>query len=237
MTARIRHFIQLSILLVLFGVVAFILWEKIRPVLMESAEANQPPFDPQWIRLSAAEVSMLPLAERWDMPMGSELGALTYNAQPFLTTRHLGDDLNGIGGYNSDLGDNVYASAMGRVVYVGVPSPGWGNVIILAHRVRDPKTGALEVYQSMYAHLHESRVTLDQIVQRGDVIGTVGTADGKYLAHLHFEIRRGPYVNPSMGYADAPLNRVSPERFIMDHRGAPLDALNPGPLLPRAAGP
>jgi len=232
MSSRLSKFARLVILLTVYGVLSVVVWQRLQPL-----PEVTPPFDPQWVRLTADEIARLPLAERWDMPMGSELGALTYNAQPFLTTRHLGDDLNGIGGYNSDLGDPVYAAALGRVVYVGVPSPGWGNVVILAHRVRHRQTGELEVIQSMYAHLLESKVKPDQLVQRGDAIGTVGTADGRYLAHLHFEMRRGPYVNPSTGYADAPLNRVSPERFIMERRAAPLDVLNPAPLLPSTRGP
>jgi murein DD-endopeptidase MepM/ murein hydrolase activator NlpD len=66
----------------------------------------------------------------------------------------------------------------------------------------------------------------DQTVQRGEGIGTVGTAFGKYLAHLHFEIRRGPYVFPGVGYADAPLNCLSPERFVAEHRGAANEVLS-----------
>jgi hypothetical protein len=186
------------------------------------------PFDAALVRLSPVEIATLPEAVRWDMPLGSEHGALTYNAQPFRTTRHLGDDLNGIGGYNSDLGDPVYAAATGKVVYRGVPGPGWGNMIILAHRVRNSETGELEVVQSMYAHLDTSLVEPDQVVARGQKIATVGTAFGKYFAHLHFEIRLGPYVFPGVGYADTPLNCVSPEKFIAEHRGAAPEMLTPG---------
>jgi len=186
-----------------------------------------PPFDPAFQRMSPVDVVRLPLAARFDAPMGSEHGALTYNAQPFRINRHLGDDLNGIGGLNSDLGDAVYASGFGRVVYAGVPGPGWGKMIILAHRVRE--ADKTRVIQTVYAHLDQIFVKPDQVVQRGKKIGTVGTADGQYLAHLHFEVREGPYVNPGVGYADAPLNRLSPERFLAEHRGAPVDLLNPAP--------
>jgi murein DD-endopeptidase MepM/ murein hydrolase activator NlpD len=188
---------------------------------------SQPPFDPAFHRLSPVEVAGLPLATRFDAPMGSEHGALTYNAQPFRANRHLGDDLNGIGGQNSDLGDAVYASGFGRVVYEGVPGPGWGKMIILAHRVREAEK--TRVIQTIYAHLDQILVKPDQVVQRGEKIGTVGTADGQYLAHLHFEVREGPYVNPGVGYADAPLNRLSPERFLAEYRGAADDLLNPAP--------
>ena len=208
-----RIFLRLFIV-ILFGASLFMVaksgseqWQRYQ---------TAPPFDPQWVRLSPLELATLPLATYWTMPMGSEHGALTYNAQPFRVTRHLGDDLNGIGGNNSDLGDTVYAAATGVVVYNGVPGPGWGKVIIMAHQITDQTSGKPEMVQSMYAHLQTSEVTMGAVIKRGTRIGTVGTAEGKYLAHLHFEIRKGPYVNPSMGYADAPLNRISPEKFIAE---------------------
>lgn len=186
------------------------------------------PLDPAFVRLTPLEVATLPLATRFDMPMGSEHGALTYNARSFRISRHLGDDLNGIGGGNSDLGALVYAAGAGRVVYAGIPGPGWGKMILIAHRLPDgDELGP--VIQTMYAHLQSIRVQAGQNVQRGHEIGTVGTAEGAYLAHLHFEVRLGPYVNPGQGYADTPLNRVAPEQFIRSHRGAGLDILNPAP--------
>lgn len=213
--------LQLLALLLFVAVVGTNVWH----MRSQPATLNHP-FDPAFVRLSPAEIAALPEAARWDMPMGSEHGALTYNAQPFRITRHLGDDLNGIGGMNSDLGDPVYAAAAGKVVYCGVPGPGWGNMIIVAHRVRNLETGALEVMQSLYAHLDSMQVQANQTVHRGQNIGTVGTANGKYLAHLHFEIRHGPYVFPGVGYADAPLNCVSPERFVAQHRGAAAEVLS-----------
>jgi hypothetical protein len=196
------------------------------------------PFDPAFLRLSALDIVRLPLATRFDQPMGSEHGALTYNAQPFRLNRHLGDDLNGIGGLNSDLGDAVYAAGFGRVVYAGTPAPSWGKMIILAHRVRDLESPEkIRVIQTVYAHLDQIGVQPEQLVQRGEKIGTVGNADGQYLAHLHFEIRKGPYINPGVGYADAPLNRLSPERFLAQYRGAPEDLLNPPPPMPAPSSP
>lgn len=186
------------------------------------------PLDPAFVRLTPRETATLPLATRFDMPLGSEHGAFTYNARPFRIARHLGDDLNGIGGENSDLGDPVYAAGAGRVIYAGVPSPDWGNMVLIAHRL--PEGDELgPVVQTVYAHLESVRVRTGQVVQRGDQIGTVGTADGRYLAHLHFEVRVGPYVNPGQGYADTALNRVSPEKFIQTRRGAEAANLNPAP--------
>jgi murein DD-endopeptidase MepM/ murein hydrolase activator NlpD len=202
---------------------AWTAWELCR------TEVSTVTFDPAFLRLSPAEIVRLPLAVRFDAPMGSEQGALTYNAQPFRVSRHLGDDLNGIGGLNSDLGDAVFAAGMGRVIYAGEPGTGWGKMIILGHRL--PGQGKERVVQTVYAHLDRMLVRHGQVVQRGEKIGTVGTAGGQYLAHLHFEVREGAFVNPGVGYADAPLNRLFPESFLREYRGAGAALLNPAPSL------
>jgi hypothetical protein len=226
--------LKLTLTLLLAAAVGAVLWQRLEPRTRPLAPAQvQPkPFDPAWHRMSVVECALTPLAPRFDHPLGSEHGALTYNAQPFRVARHLGDDLNGIGGGNSDLGDPVYAAGTGLVVLSRDGGPGWGNVVILAHRVADAEAAAgWRIVQTMYAHLDEILVRRGETVRRGAKIGTVGTAGGRYLAHLHFEVRIGPYVNPGTGYADQPMNRVSPERFLREFRGAPEDLLNPDPLL------
>jgi murein DD-endopeptidase MepM/ murein hydrolase activator NlpD len=178
------------------------------------AAPQHPPFDAAYLRLSPAEVAALPLAVRFEAPMGSEQAGLTYNAQPFRVTRHLGDDLNGVGGWNSDLGDPVYAAATGKVIYAGWPSDGWGNMVVLMHRVPDASApDGWRVHQAVYAHLDKIQVKHGDIVPRGAQLGSVGTAGGKYLAHLHFEIREGRSIYPGPGYSDFPLDRVSPASF------------------------
>jgi murein DD-endopeptidase MepM/ murein hydrolase activator NlpD len=180
--------------------------------------SSLPPFDAAFVRLSPTEVAALPLAVHFVAPMGAENGALTYNARPFRTKSHLGDDLNGIGGWNSDLGDPVYASGEGKVVYTGVPSDGWGRMILLAHRVPDPAAPqGFRVYLTVYAHLQSVQAKYGDVVACGARIATVGTADGKYRAHLHFEVRESRSLYPGMGYADGPLDRVPPEQFLRQH--------------------
>jgi len=177
-----------------------------------------PPFDAAFVRLPAPEVAMLPLARRFVAPMGAENGALTYNARAFRSSRHLGDDLNGIGGWNSDLGDPVFASGEGRVIYTGIPSDGWGKMIMLAHRVPDASAPeGWRVFITLYAHLESILVKHGELVPCGAKIATVGTAEGRYLAHLHFEVRQSRSLYPGLGYADGPLDRVSPEQFLREH--------------------
>lgn len=187
------------------------------------------PLDAAFIRLSPKEVTELPETVRFDAPMGTESGAFTYNAQRFRVNRHLGDDLNGIGGWNSDLGDPVYASGAGKVLFAGWVSAGWGNMVILGHRVPDATAPmGYRVYQTIYAHLDEILTKYGDVLPRGKQLGTVGTANGKYLAHLHFEVRESLSVYPGIGYADAPLDRVPPEAFLKRYRGKSGEVLVPG---------
>ena len=178
-------------------------------------------FDPAFSVVSPIEMISSPIAARFDAPMGSEHAALTYNAQPFLTTRHLGDDINGIGGEDSDLKDPIYASADGKVVYAGWPSDGWGNIIIINHQLPNGKS-----VETLYAHLKQMFVSVGTNVKRGEQIGTVGKADGRYLAHLHFEMRSYSSISPGSGYADSALGRLSGEATLKKQRGSPEYQLN-----------
>jgi murein DD-endopeptidase MepM/ murein hydrolase activator NlpD len=174
--------------------------------------------------LSAWQRAQIPQAARFDPPLGTEHGGFTYNAQKFWEMNagrgghHLGDDLNGIGGMNTDLGDPVFAPADGLVVYAAEPSPGWGNCVILAHRTPDGK-----VLQSMFAHLDRIEVLPGTLVGRGSRIGTVGTAHELYPAHLHFEIRASDAVEIGGGYALQQLNRVDPSATVAALRNAAPD--------------
>ena len=153
---------RITRVILLFAMAALIA-ALILPRMKEAGAAGL--FDPAFVRLPPLEVATLPLATRFDPPMGSSHGALTYNAQPFRIRRHLGDDLNGIGGENSDLGDPVYSAGDGRVVYAGNPGPGWGKMVIIAHRM--PAGDELgPVVQTMYAHLDSIHVQAGRTVSQ-----------------------------------------------------------------------
>ncbi len=180
---------------------------------------------------SAWQMAEIPRALRVDPPMGSDHSGLVYNAQKFWEMNekrgghHVGDDLNGIGGMNTDLGDPVFSTADGLVLYVGAPSPGWGNIVVIAHRMPDGKT-----LHSMYAHLDRIDVAPGALVSRGGKVGSVGTANGSYPAHLHFEMRASDSVDIGAGYGTSPLNRLDPMRTVASLRHAEADDLSPSPL-------
>jgi hypothetical protein len=156
---------------------------------------NRRRFEPSFELVSPLDLASLPTATRFDFPLGSEHGAMTYNAQPFTENKHLGDDLNGIGGEDSDLGDPVFAVADGRVLAARDGGPGWGNVIIVLHAYRE--NGVRKYVQSYYGHVQTMLVVSGEALHRGQQIATVGTGGGRYLAHLHFEMRE--FITPHIG--------------------------------------
>jgi hypothetical protein len=189
---------------------------------------------------SPLELAALPTANRFDFPLGSENGALSYNAQRFTENKHLGDDLNGIGGENSDLGDPIYCVADGRVLLARDGGTGWGNVIIVLHAYIDEQTDPAKLdglkpssftrryIQSYYAHCDSVLVKPGDEVRRGQQIATVGTGGGRYFAHLHFEMREfiTPFVGP--GYRQDTRGWIDPTAFINAHRGAPEEDVGRG---------
>ncbi len=106
---------------------------------------------------------------------------------------HTGEDWNGRGGGDTDLGDPVYAASNGRVLDFGYFTPAWVNFILLEHTLPDDK----KVW-TQYAHLDKILVKKKgQVITRGEQIGTIGKGArtpkkprGRWIAHLHFEIRR-----------------------------------------------
>lgn len=184
--------------------------------------------DPAFRRPSPLALAALPLAARFDYPIGNEHGALTYNAQRFTENRHLGDDLNGIGGENSDLGDPVYAVADGRVLLACDGGPGWGNIVLVLHAYVE--NGERKYVQSYYGHVESILVRAGDDVRRGQQIATIGTGGGRYFAHLHFEIREfiTPFIGP--GYREDTRGWFDPTAFIEAHRGAAEDDVGRSPL-------
>ena len=85
------------------------------------------------------------------------------------------------------IGDPVYASASGRVVYSGAGLRGYGKLIIIKHN---------QTYLSAYAHNNNILVKEGQNVTKGQKIAEIGKTDSPQ-AKLHFEIRRlGKPVDP-----------------------------------------
>ncbi|MBK7709479.1 MAG: M23 family metallopeptidase [Acidobacteria bacterium] len=159
------------------------------------------------------------IAEKFAYPLGKS-GTLTqakdsndewYNAQDFGINDHLGEDWNKNSGGDTDCGEPVFAVANGRIVFAEDAGPGWGNVVIVEHTLTDGKR-----VQSLYGHLQKILKTSGDVEIR-EKIGEVGNADGRYLCHLHFEIRTDdcPMWNePGGGYSKENKGWIDPSDFI-----------------------
>jgi len=176
------------------------------------------------------------VSDGFDFPVGSRDGDVfqTYKLDTgFLDSTyfkefglwHPGEDWNGRGGGDTDLGDPVYAVSRGRVAEFGNYA-NWGNVVMLEHILPDGT-----IVWSHYAHLDEIMVEdVGKIVERGDQIGTIGKGpktdqnpQGRFIAHLGFEMRRSelPIDNwaPMVGdKAQIEANYLDPTSFITARR-------------------
>ncbi|MEM7015687.1 MAG: peptidoglycan DD-metalloendopeptidase family protein, partial [Verrucomicrobiota bacterium] len=142
-----------------------------------------------------------------------------YLTRAYRANEHLGDDWNGLGGGNTDLGDLVYAIGDGLVVHSHDERKGWGNVVIIRHAYRED--GEVRFIESLYGHLQDRKVEVGDLVKRGDQIGTIGNNNGMYFAHLHFEIRHR--LGVGLRRADFPRDDTTyfpPKQFIAERRPA-----------------
>lgn len=148
---------------------------------------------------SAVEVAAPPtVVDGFDFPVGprdaaepppgyySAVGLADDDYYRTFRAWHTGDDWNGPGPGDADLGLPVYATANGMVVASGYYTPSWGNIVLVQHSLPNGAT-----VWTQYAHLKERLVEVGQTVERGQPIGSIGKgANNIWPAHLHYEIRQ-----------------------------------------------
>lgn len=86
-------------------------------------------------------------------------------------------------------GGPILAADSGTVVVAGwVDNSGYGNRVVLDHG---------NGFVTLYAHMSVVRVKVGQTVNKGDVLGDMGSTGRSTGVHLHFEIRQGGvFYNP-----------------------------------------
>lgn len=171
-----------------------------------AAAPREPDFD-EYMRADFAP------ADGFDFPFGDGDGGGSYtdratgqrHAGWYAATRfaesyslgiHPGEDWNGAGGGNTDLGQPVHATANGRVVFARDCGRLWGNVVIVEHFFYE--NHERREMRSLYAHLDEIKVREGEEVRRRQIIATVGQDPDKlFNAHLHFELRPDATLTPT----------------------------------------
>ncbi len=95
---------------------------------------------------------------------------------------HLGIDIA------AGLGDPMFASDAGVVVFAGWATGGYGNMVMIDHG---------NGYQSLYGHMSSVSARCGQSVGQGSYIGAAGSTGNSTGPHIHFEIRYlGGFINP-----------------------------------------
>jgi murein DD-endopeptidase MepM/ murein hydrolase activator NlpD len=171
----------------------------------------------------------IPLSDGFDYPIGKEKSVTEekdkdawYNARDFRQKNHLGEDWNLNSGGNTDCGQPIYVTSAGLVVYAQDAGPGWGNVVIVRHRLPNGK-----IVESLYGHLKEMLKKSGDKVSRRELIGKLGDGGNPcgdtrpYYAHLHFEIRWAncrDWGTASDGYSDDATGWTDPSKFIDRNR-------------------
>lgn len=99
------------------------------------------------------------------------------------STNHFAIDIDG------DLGEPMWASDSGVVVYAGWNNFGYGNMVVIDHG---------NGWQTAYAHMEIVGVVCGQSVFQGTPIGTIGSTGKSSGPHIHFEMLHNNYgkVNP-----------------------------------------
>ena len=107
--------------------------------------------------------------------------------------------------FTAPAGTDVYATGNGIVVDVSSSQRGLGKHITIDHGFG---------YTSTYAHLSNFNVRVGQKVQRGDIIGYVGSTGMSVANHLHYEIKlNGVNVDP-VNYYFEDLSSAEYEKMI-----------------------
>ena len=103
--------------------------------------------------------------------------------------------------FTAPFGTDIYASGNGTVVAILSAQRGLGKHIIIDHGFG---------YTSIYAHLSNFNVRVGQKVQRGDIIGFVGSSGTSVANHLHYEVKiNGVNVDPVNFY----FEDLTPEMY------------------------
>ena len=98
-------------------------------------------------------------------------------------------------------GTPIYATANGTVEFAGNRGDGYGNNVIINHGYG---------YKTLFGHMFKIKARSGQRVNRGEVIGWVGSTGKSTGPHCHYEvIKNGNKIDPIYFF----YNDLTPEQF------------------------
>jgi murein DD-endopeptidase MepM/ murein hydrolase activator NlpD len=88
-------------------------------------------------------------------------------------------------------GENVLATRRGRVVFYAGHFGNFGKTVIIDHG---------DGLRSVYSRISEALVSVGDSIEKGAIIGRVGTGPRDKNVYLHFEIRKGSLAQNPLFY-------------------------------------
>ena len=91
----------------------------------------------------------------------------------------------------SDNSNEIYAPAKGILydAYSESQSGGYGNMLVLTHGCVDSSDNSPHIYFTIYGHLYSFSTKLDWKIEKGELIGYMGSTGISTGKHLHYEVR------------------------------------------------
>ena len=122
------------------------------------------------------------------------------------------EDWNLESGGNTDLGEPLVAPFDGLVINASDVGGAWGKMVRIVGKTLE---GELMCWCG--AHLDEIYVSVGDNVAAGQDIGTIGTADGQYSAHLHEQVSIGEVPGVEIFGTDRRYDFRRPSEFYVEH--------------------
>ena len=114
----------------------------------------------------------------------SMVSGFGYRTDPFTKARKMHEGMD----FTAKIGTPIYATGDGIVARADNSVSGFGNHIVIRHGFG---------YETLYGHLSKYKCRAGQRINRGDVIGYVGSTGRSEGPHLHYEVHKnGKVVNP-----------------------------------------
>jgi murein DD-endopeptidase MepM/ murein hydrolase activator NlpD len=104
---------------------------------------------------------------------------------------------------------SISSTAAGKVVFSGC-LPGYGNAIVINHG---------QEYRTVYAHLSQRIVNVDDYTSKGSVIAKMGSTGNSTGPHLHYEVlfKEKP-VNPGLYLANYSFAKSAKKRYYVQKK-------------------
>jgi murein DD-endopeptidase MepM/ murein hydrolase activator NlpD len=103
--------------------------------------------------------------------------------------------------FTAPQGTPIYATGNGTVEIAGPTGDGFGNHVVINHGYG---------YETLYGHMVKVKVKAGQKVNRGEIIGWVGSSGKSTGPHCHYEVHiNGQEVDPVYFF----YNDLTPEQF------------------------